>query len=141
MNNSKTIGNIGEAVVLAEFVKRNIPIYIPFGENDRCDFIAEFNGKLNRIQVKTSKSIQNGTIVWNIRSITGTKGRYTVRHYNEDEIDYFALYNIETGLALLVPLTSIKSRAAVSFTYPFKICNKVKQNNWQDYTFDKIINA
>ena len=50
--NSKDKGNIGEAIVLAEFTKRQIQVAIPFGDNARYDLIAEFNGKLNKIQVK-----------------------------------------------------------------------------------------
>lgn len=47
--NSKDKGNIGEAIVLAEFTKRQIQVAIPFGDNARYDLIAEFNGKLNKI--------------------------------------------------------------------------------------------
>lgn len=47
--NSKTKGNIGEAIALAEFAKRNIQVAIPFGDNARYDLIADFNGKLNKI--------------------------------------------------------------------------------------------
>ena len=50
---TKRLGNIGEAVVLNEFVKRQIPVYIQFGDIEKADYIAEFNGKLNKIQVKT----------------------------------------------------------------------------------------
>lgn len=117
MNNSKTIGNIGEAVA-----------------------IAEFNGKLNKIQVKTSEKIKDGTITWGIKSLTGTKGNYKVHYYDSSEIDYFALYNVETGLLLLVPITEISARTTISFTYPFKPCKHTKQHNWQDYIMDEIIN-
>lgn len=35
--NSKRIGNIGEAKVLAKFVEMGIPIYIPFGDDEKAD--------------------------------------------------------------------------------------------------------
>ena len=47
--NSKDKGNIGEALVLAEFTKRNIQVCIPFGDNVRYDLVADFNGKLQKI--------------------------------------------------------------------------------------------
>ena len=47
--NTKDKGNIGEAVILAEFMKKGISVSIPFGDNARYDLIAEFNGKLNKI--------------------------------------------------------------------------------------------
>jgi len=50
--NSKNKGNIGESQALAEFTKRGIQVSIPFGDNARYDLIADFNGKLNKIQVK-----------------------------------------------------------------------------------------
>lgn len=53
--NSKNVGNIGEAKTLAKFVELGIPVYIPFGDNEKADLVAEFNGKLNKIQCKTSK--------------------------------------------------------------------------------------
>lgn len=52
---TKQLGNIGEAKVLAKFVELKVPVYIPFGDNEKSDLIAEFNGKLNKIQVKTSE--------------------------------------------------------------------------------------
>ena len=48
---SKEKGNIGEAIILAEFVKRGIQVSIPYGDCARYDLIAEFNGKLNKIQI------------------------------------------------------------------------------------------
>ena len=43
--NSKDKGNIGEAIAIAEFTKRNIQVSIPFGDNARYDLVADFNGK------------------------------------------------------------------------------------------------
>ena len=46
---TKRIGNIGESRVLFEVVKREIPVYLPFGDNETADLLAEFNGKINKI--------------------------------------------------------------------------------------------
>lgn len=62
MNKNKIVGDIGEATCLMEFVKRNVKVYIPFSENSSVDLVAEFDGKLNRIQVKTSEKLENGKI-------------------------------------------------------------------------------
>lgn len=61
--NTKRIGNVGEAVTIAEFVKRQIPVYTSFGENEHCDLIADFNDKLNRIQCKTSQIIKDNKLL------------------------------------------------------------------------------
>ena len=93
--NSKTKGNIGEAIVLAEFAKRNIQVAIPFGDNARYDLIAEFNGKLNKIQVKYCNQLQNtGSISCPCASSTN---HTTNKHYTtyENDVDYFLVYLIE----------------------------------------------
>ena len=46
---TKGVGNIGEAKVLCKFVELGIPVYLPFGDNERSDLIAEFNGFSIRI--------------------------------------------------------------------------------------------
>jgi hypothetical protein len=47
--NNKTKGELSEARALYEFQKAGIPVALPWGDNQRYDMIAEFNGKLNRI--------------------------------------------------------------------------------------------
>jgi hypothetical protein len=47
--NTKKLGNIGEAKVLCKFVEMQIPVYQAFGDIEKADLIAEFNGKLNKI--------------------------------------------------------------------------------------------
>ena len=69
MINTKRYGNIGEAMAVSLFVKHGVPIAIPFGDNKKYDLIAEFNGKLNKIQVKTSISkAENGSVTFDVTS-------------------------------------------------------------------------
>lgn len=42
--NSKNKGNIGEAIILAEFIKYGIQVSLPFGDNARYDMIADIKG-------------------------------------------------------------------------------------------------
>ena len=37
-----------------------IPVYTPFAEGYTADLISDFNGKLNRIQIKTTEKVQEG---------------------------------------------------------------------------------
>ena len=67
---TKRIGNIGEAKTLAKFVELGIPVYIPFGDNEKVDLIAEFKGKLNKLQIKTSIKAENGKMIFSLNSST-----------------------------------------------------------------------
>lgn len=102
--NTKSIGNIGEAKVLCKFVELGIPVYLPFGDNERADLIAEFNGKLNKIQVKTSLKAEDGKMKFDLISST-THRKNGVKHvYTANEIDYFACYNIGRDKIFLIPV-------------------------------------
>ena len=86
--NTKNIGNIGEAKALAKFVELGIQVYLPFGDNERSDLIADFGGKLNRIQVKTSVKTENGTVLFDLTSSTMHRKNGVKHKYTPDEIDF-----------------------------------------------------
>lgn len=113
--NSKRIGNIGEAKVLAKFVEMGIPIYIPFGDDEKADLIAEFDGKLNKIQVKTSIKSKNGCSIFDLTSSTAHRTNGERRKYLNSEIDYFALYSLDRDKIYLMkvpdnPMSAITIR-------------------------------
>ena len=135
----KQIGNIGEAVALAKFVKMQVPVYTPFGDNEKSDLLAEFNGKINRIQVKTSIN-HNGEIVkFDLGSTTRIKGQSKKHIYTEDEVDYYVFYNIEADVLLLVPFEGTPSTRMSFRLVPPKNGQKRGINLIEDYSFEKII--
>ena len=136
----KQLGNIGEAKALAQFVQMTIPVYLAFGDNEKSDMIADFNGKLQRIQVKSSKHVKDNKIIFSLVSSTTHRNNGTKYFYTKDEVDYFVLYNLETDLLLIIPLEDVEGRSEVSFKLEYKpSTNQYKTLNWKDYTFDKII--
>lgn len=123
--NTKKIGNIGEAKILCKFVEIGIPIYIPFGDNERADLIAEFNGKLNKIQVKTSIKAENGKMIFDLVSST-THRKEGVKHiYTDNEIDYFACYNVERDKLFLIPIDQAPN-TAITIRYEKPKNNQIK---------------
>lgn len=138
--NSKRIGNIGEAKVLAKFVEMGIPIYIPFGDDEKADLIAEFDGKLNKIQVKTSIKSKNGCSIFDLTSSTAHRTNGERRKYLNSEIDYFALYSLDRDKIYLMkvpdnPMSAITIRfedtksgmkSRVNYEYDFLIENVLK---------------
>ena len=139
---TKQIGNIGEAKVLSEFVRLGVPVYLPFGDNEKADLIADFNGKLNRIQVKTSQKIIDGDKV-RFSLVSSTVHRQNgVKHiYTEDEIDYFAFYNLERDRVYLISIKEEglpKNEVTIRFYLP-KTKNQFKTFLEEDYLIDKVI--
>lgn len=111
--NSSQLGNIGEARVLSEFVKLGVPCYLPYGDSNIADLIAEFNGKLNRIQIKTTTSLNKaGAMEWKVTRQEGYHGNRV--QYNVNDIDYFAFYCLETDMVCLVPFDENFSTSTLS---------------------------
>ena len=136
---NKIKGNIGEAAILFEFVKRQIPVSIPYGDNERYDLIAEFNGKLNKIQVKycSQETNNDGVICPCASSYNHTSTRTGWESYTEDEIDYFCFWIASDNLALIVPISEIGDQKSITFKRtPSK--NGQATRLMQNYTFDKM---
>lgn len=110
--NSKMKGQISEARALYEFQKYGIPVCIPWGDNERYDLIAEFDGKFNRIQVKTCNEEENGAIVCYARSSTNHTTNRNLTTY-ENEVDYFVFVNQTRDWVALVPMEEIGKNKAI----------------------------
>lgn len=137
--NSKSKGNIGEAMILAEFTKRNIQVSLPFGDNARYDMIADFNGKLNKIQVKYSSQLsENDSYICHTSSSTNhTTNKHMDKYTNQ--VDYIAIYISPWNESVLIPIQDCDKNC---------IClrKEIGKNNQQkgihllsDYSFDKIL--
>lgn len=138
--NTKRLGNIGEIKTIAKLVEMQIPVYQAFGDIEKADLIAEFNGKLNKIQVKTSEVFSDGQFVVDLKSSTIRNKVNYYHKYSADEIDYFAIYNLGADMLLLLPIEEFEGRTSIKINVPYKPSrNQFKAINWEDYTFDKII--
>ncbi|MEE6209746.1 group I intron-associated PD-(D/E)XK endonuclease [Salarchaeum sp. III] len=107
-------GDFTEAVVIAELKRREIPVSIPFGDNERYDAVVETpESEFLRVQIKTGW-LADGVVQFHGKSQhTNSRGN-TYKEYDGD-VDYFAVYchdleelywigenEFETSLALRV---------------------------------------
>ena len=79
---SKFKGNLTEMQCMAAFMEHGCSVSIPFGDNSKYDFIADINGVLYKIQVKTASKRDDNSIKFSCRSThvncSGTKNvKYT----------------------------------------------------------------
>ena len=82
---TKDQGILGESQVLAKFISLGIPVSIPFGDNTSYDLIAEFNGKLNKIQVKSSVQTSEGKTVFELKKKRINTTQSYSKSYDSDE--------------------------------------------------------
>lgn len=108
-----------------------IPVYLPFGDNEKSDMIADFNGKLNKIQVKTSVDAKNGNMVFSLVSSYSHRGKGENYKYSSDDIDYFVLYNIKWDKLFLVSIDEAP-KTAITIRY-----EKSKNNQSLNIKYEK----
>jgi len=114
----KQKGNLTELQCITAFYEHGYAVSIPYGENSRYDFIADINGKLIRVQVKSS-SIKNGdltAIEFSCRSTRVNSSGPISKRYNEEEIDYFATF--WNGQCYLVPVKECSVTKTLRFAPP-----------------------
>ena len=113
---SKKKGNLTEMQCMTAFMALNCSVSIPFGDNSKYDFIADVNGQLLKIQVKTASLKDENAIKFSCRSThVNCSGVKNIR-YNENEIDYFATY--WNNQCYLVPIKECSAEKTLRFAPP-----------------------
>lgn len=138
----KEIGDIGEVTVLAKFVKMGIDIYKPFSEKSKVDYVADFNGKLNKIQVKSCAKLTNDSTYDIDLTSTHRKGTKTCRcFYNKNDIDFFACYCLQRQEPILIPIEYCEGKNKVKIRInPQKNSGGSSPPLYEsDFLFEKII--
>lgn len=132
--NTKRKGNITEALILSEFIKRGIPTLIPFGDAEPYDLVIDYKDRFIKIQCKTCR-IYRKNIEFNTVCTSHNTKNYIDNHY-EGKIDFFAtIYN---GIVYLVPIEeSTKTKCRLRINGPNKNGPKGKQAI--EYELDKIL--
>ena len=107
IGNSTSVGDVGEAVAIAEFEKRGIFTLRPFSQNLPYDLVIIVGNKFYKVQCKTTSKVHDGVVMR--FSIYRTNG-FTSTHipYTSDEIDFLFLYCIENGYCGIVPIQDVE---------------------------------
>lgn len=121
------------------FLLQGYSVSVPIGDNDRYDFIVDFDGKLIKMQSKTSNLTRTvdclnfacASIKYNSTGSHRTK-------YTKDDIDYFCTIHPETNQVYIVPVDICGNECNLRFAAP-------KNNNYngvkmaKDYEGEKMI--
>jgi hypothetical protein len=141
MDYTKAIGNVNELKCLIKFISMGYDCSIPYGDAAKYDFIVDVDGKLLRIQCKSSVNprLKNGekdldAFQFSCVSQT-TNTRETVRHrYSQEDIDYFC--TSFAGNIYMVPVTECSSSKTLRLVPPK---NGNAYNDANDYLVEKIL--
>jgi hypothetical protein len=91
-------GRATEGMILAELLKREIVVLVPFGYSQRYDLVIDVSGKLYRLQCKTGR-FRKGAVEFNTCSLNNVT---RVRKDYRGQVEFFAVYEPITGKIYLV---------------------------------------
>lgn len=96
-------GNIGFGKAIEYFTSNNIHIAIPLNDTQKYDLIADFNGGLQRISVKTSRNTTNNGKSYYVmlRNCGGSSGNLKVRNFDNSTCDYIFIYTANNKMYLI----------------------------------------
>ena len=136
--NSHFKGKITELEVANEFLKRGYQVSQPLVSDSRYDFIVDIDGKLLKIQVKTSHTDEDKTYLTFATSSSHTNTTRTInRGYNKNEIDYFATYY--NGVCYIMNVNEAASRAQRLRLKPPLNGNQYHIKFAENYTLNKFL--
>ena len=118
MDAMRTIGATGEAAVMTAFLRLGVPVYVPLVDVG-ADIVADFGGKLQKVQVKTCSSKASSR-----EFCLGARKRKGWEEYAPGTVDWYALHFTERGYTALVPADIKVRNVTISFdgggTFPLE---------------------
>ena len=107
-------GNMGLSKAIDYFTSHQIPIALPMNDTQKYDLIADFNGGLQRISVKTSRQLtEYGTYNVNLRNTGGSSGNFKTRPFDNTTCDYIFILTGADKL-YLIPANIITATNAIT---------------------------
>lgn len=114
--NTKDIGSVGEVLVLSHLISKGYRVSIPFGDNTKYDLISEKDGKMERIQVKTTNTNNGETINFKVsctvyeKQKDGNNRSKTVK-YNKRDFEWLYGVDLSTKKIYKIPSTKVSGKA------------------------------
>ena len=102
--NYKSVGIIGEAKTIAKFIEYGVECFKPFGDNSKIDLIVYINKHLYKLQIKTSTSMVDSAMVFNLDH----HGDYS------SDVDYFVLYNLLDDELYVISVDEVGTKQSIT---------------------------
>ena len=110
--NSKKQGDIGMCYAMAYFSKMGYTISIPITDSQDYDLIVD-NGKLLKVQVKTTKCKNYGSYQVALRTCGGNKSGQNIKGFNKNSSDFLFVLT-ESSDMYLIPKSEIRGNTAIN---------------------------
>ena len=133
-NTGQTRGEASELEVALDLIDNGCRVSQTFGHSHPYDLIADIDGRLVKVQVKTANT-RDGANQHYIKLSNPNK-------YDAQNVDVFAGYAISEDKVFYVPYSEMGKRSSVTFTPLEKMgsdANRDRANHISEYTFEAAL--
>ena len=130
-------GNVGLGKAIEYFTSHKIPVSIPLNDTQPYDLIADIDGKLQKIQTKTSRySETNGrTYIVQLKNSGGNRtGTTRIVPFDNTSCDYVFVYT-ESNKTYLIPSDKINTTSTITVGVKYSEY-EVSSNTLKDFIED-----
>lgn len=106
-------GNLGLSKAIDYFTSHGITVCIPLNDTQKYDLVADFNGGLQRVSVKTSRfEGKYGGYNILLKNCGGSSGKSKVRHFDNSTCDYVFVLTGDDKI-YLIPSSKIEAKSSI----------------------------
>jgi hypothetical protein len=135
----KIVGDKTTLAVMTALYEAGYGLYMPFGENTRCDLVIERSGNLDRVQIKTGR-LRSGAVIFNVCSTYAHHPNpKALKRTYENDVEYFAVFCRETGSVYLIPIADLPLKAHGTLRVEQPLNNQYQRVRWaRDYEIGTV---
>lgn len=112
--NTKMQGNIGVGQAIAYYTKNLHVVSLPLNDSQGYDLVVEKEGKLLKVQVKTTGyKTPYGDYSVNLKTCGGNQSFHTVKHFDNTETDLLFIYCLD-GTMYEIPSIDMNCKASAN---------------------------
>ena len=106
-------GNLGLSKAIDYFTSHGITTCIPLNDTQKYDLVADFNGGLQMVSIKTSRfEGRHGGYEVLLKNCGGSSGKSKVRYFDSSTCDYIFILTGDDKL-YLIPSSEIESKTSI----------------------------
>ena len=120
----KREGEIAELAFMSKAASMGFGVAKPYGDSERFDFILSRDGRLWRVQVKSTRTAKRGVYEVSAHGCWGGRDIYT-----KDEIDLIVAYVVPRKVWYVIPIEATRGRKRLCLhpNVPRKACYKYEK--------------
>jgi hypothetical protein len=112
--NSKQQGDIGLGSAISYLTMMGYTVSVPLTDSQDYDLVVDIEGKLNKVQVKTTSQKSSNGYEVELRTLGGNQSWNGVaKFFNSQRVDYLFVVT-ENGRRFFIPAESIEAKSRVT---------------------------